>query len=77
MCLPSYPCLTACAHNIFIIHVRVRAQCVENGVFGLGCIIYFAFAKYMCLLVCPGRANECRWGVRLQAPLIGSILTET
>lgn len=65
------------AHDSFIMHVRARAQCVENGVFGLRCIIHLAFAKCTCLLVCPGRANACRWGVRLVAPLIGSRLTET
>lgn len=63
-------------HMIFIMHVRVRAQRVENGVFRLGCIIHFAFAKCTCLLVCPGRANECRWNVRLLSPLIGSIQTK-
>lgn len=67
-----------CLHTWYIYNAcEGESTAWGNGVFGLGCIIHFAFAKWTCPLVCPDRANVCRWGVRLLAPLIGSILTET
>lgn len=48
-----------CLHtysNMLIMHVRVRAQRVKTGVFGLGCRIIFALCKvhvFVCVLVEP------------------------